>query len=114
MNEIARPYVLLLARIFMAAIFVVAGIAKILTADEIRQYMESMHVSGALLWPVVTAVFFHANFGDQNQLIHFMKNVAMAGGFLILASFGAGRISVDSEATSGFAEVRDRAAQGTP
>jgi putative oxidoreductase len=59
-------------------------------------------------------LLFHANFGDQNQLIHFMKNVAMAGGFLVLASFGAGRISVDGEETSRFAEVRDRAVQGTP
>jgi putative oxidoreductase len=43
-------------------------------------------------------VLFRANFADQNQLIHFMKNVATAGRVLVLASFGAGPISVDGEA----------------
>jgi putative oxidoreductase len=42
-------------------------------------------------------VLLRANFADQNQPIHFMKNVAMAGGVLVLASFGAGPISVDGE-----------------
>lgn len=45
---------------------------------------------------IATAVFFHSALGDQNQLIHFFKNVAMAGGLLQVAAFGGGAIALDS------------------
>ena len=45
---------------------------------------------------VVTALGFHSNFADQMQMINFMKNLAMAGGFLYVASFGAGPFSLDA------------------
>ena len=48
------------------------------------------------LFSVATAVSFHSNFADQNQMIHFLKNVMMAGGLLQIASFGAGAISLDN------------------
>ncbi|GFE72511.1 DoxX family protein [Novosphingobium sp. TCA1] len=49
-------------------------------------------VAAALaLFSLVTAVFFHAQLGDQNQFIHFFKNVAMAGGLLQIVAFGKGR-----------------------
>ena len=48
---------------------------------------------------VVTALVFHNALGDQNQLIHFMKNIAMAGGLLQVVAFGAGAYSVDAAAT---------------
>lgn len=44
---------------------------------------------------VATALAFHAHFADQNQFIHFLKNLAMAGGLLQVAAFGSGRISLD-------------------
>jgi putative oxidoreductase len=47
-------------------------------------------------WCIVTALVAHRNFGDQDQMIHFLKNVAMAGGFFQLAAFGAGRWSIDA------------------
>lgn len=45
---------------------------------------------------VVTALVFHNALGDQNQLIHFLKNIAMAGGLLQVVAFGAGAYSVDA------------------
>lgn len=47
------------------------------------------------LFTVATALFFHRNFADQNQMIHFLKNIAMAGGLLQVAAFGAGAFSID-------------------
>jgi putative oxidoreductase len=47
---------------------------------------------------VVTAAFFHRNFADQNQMIHFLKNVMMTGGLLQIAYFGAGAFSLDERA----------------
>ncbi|MEI6641447.1 MAG: DoxX family protein [Novosphingobium sp.] len=44
---------------------------------------------------VVAALGFHANLADQNQFVHFFKNIAMAGGLLQVAAFGAGRIGFD-------------------
>ncbi|WP_395394405.1 DoxX family protein [Novosphingobium sp. BL-8A] len=43
------------------------------------------------VFSLVTALFFHNNFADQNQFIHFFKNVAMAGGLLQIVAFGKGR-----------------------
>jgi putative oxidoreductase len=48
------------------------------------------------LWCIATALVAHRNFGNQDQMIHFLKNVAMAGGFLQLAAFGAGGWSLDA------------------
>ena len=45
---------------------------------------------------VVTAIFFHHNLADQNQMIHFLKNVMMAGGLLQITWFGAGAFSMDA------------------
>lgn len=45
---------------------------------------------------IVSAVIFHNNLGDQMQFILFMKNIAMAGGYLALTVAGAGSISVDA------------------
>jgi putative oxidoreductase len=44
---------------------------------------------------VATAVSFHSNFADQNQMIHFLENVMIAGGLLQIAAFGAGAIGLD-------------------
>jgi putative oxidoreductase len=48
------------------------------------------------LFCLATAVSFHSNFADQNQMIHFLKNVMMAGGLLQIAAFGAGALSLDN------------------
>ncbi len=48
------------------------------------------------IFAVMAAIFFHAQFADQNQMIHFLKNIMMAGGLLQIVYFGAGRWSLDS------------------
>ena len=48
------------------------------------------------LFSLATALSFHSNFADQNQMIHFLKNVMMAGGLLQVVAFGAGAFSLDS------------------
>ena len=48
------------------------------------------------LYCVATAVFFHANFADADNIIHFMKNVALTGGLLQIVAFGAGAFSIDN------------------
>ena len=45
---------------------------------------------------VVTAVVFHTNLGDRNQLLHFEKDLAIAGAFLVLFARGSGAWSLDA------------------
>jgi hypothetical protein len=45
---------------------------------------------------VATALGFHSNLADQNQFIHFFKNISMAGGLLQVVAFGASRLSLDA------------------
>jgi putative oxidoreductase len=47
------------------------------------------------VWCIATALIAHSDFGNQDQMIHFLKNVAMAGGFLQLVAFGAGAWAID-------------------
>jgi putative oxidoreductase len=51
---------------------------------------------GLAVFTLATAIFFHRNFADQNQMIHFLKNIMITGGLLQIAHFGAGRLSLDA------------------
>ena len=115
----------LLGRIGLALLVIISGWGKISGYAGTQQYMEAMGVPGALLplvillelvgglaiaaglfsrwvalalagFSVVTALVFHANFGDTMQAINFWKNIGMAGGFLLLAAQGAGAFSIDA------------------
>ena len=48
------------------------------------------------LFSVATAISFHNNFADQNQMVNFLKNVMLAGGLLQIAAFGGGALSLDN------------------
>ena len=64
-------------------------------------------VAAALaLFCIATAVSFHSNFADQNQMIHFLKNVMMAGGLLQIVAFGAGALSIDNRGARGGYSLR--------
>ncbi len=124
------PIAALVGRLLLSLIFIATGVGKMAgdPAGTIA-YMEAMGVPGFLFWPtalfellaglailvgfktriaafllsgfcLVTAVMAHADFSDQIQMILFMKNVSMAGGFLILMRFGAGEFSLDNRTAS--------------
>jgi putative oxidoreductase len=115
----------LVARLFLGHIFLIAGVSKISAYEGTQGYMDAMGVPGVLLplvilfeiagglmilvgwktkwaaialagFSVVAAAIFHNNFADQMQMILFMKNIAIAGGFLLLSAHGAGAYSLDN------------------
>ena len=47
------------------------------------------------VFTLASALAFHAHFTDPDQMVHFMKNLAIAGGFLYVVAYGAGALSVD-------------------
>jgi len=114
----------LAGRILLAVPFLLSGLGKLGAYGATAAYMSSAGVPGALLplviitevggalaiivgWKtrtvalvlasfcLLTAITFHRNFADQNQMIHFLKNVAIAGGFLLLVANGPGPLSID-------------------
>jgi putative oxidoreductase len=113
-----------LGRILIAAIFLISGLGKVTGYAGTQGYMEAMGVPGALLplvialevlgalaimvgwrtrlfafllggFTLVSALIFHRALGDQMQSILFLKNLAIAGGFLFLLVHGAGAWSLD-------------------
>ena len=113
-----------IGRIFLSALFLINGISKILYYEGTLEYMENFNVPGYLLIPaiiieilfpilliigyktrlsaivlslftILLAVIFHTDFSNQMQLTAFLKNFAIAGGFLIIFVRGAGKYSMD-------------------
>ena len=118
-------YSSVVARVLLAHIFILAGVSKITAYAGTQGYMESVGVPGMLLplvillelggglailvgwktklvsyalagFSIIAAIIFHSNLAEQMQMILFMKNFAIAGGFLLLAEHGAGNYSVDN------------------
>ena len=114
----------ILGRLLLSAIFLINGIGKIFNYEGTIQYMENFDVPGYLIIPAITveilfpilliigyytkfsalvlslftlalAVIFHTDFSNQMQLMSFLKNFAIAGGFLIIFVRGAGKYSID-------------------
>jgi putative oxidoreductase len=83
-----------------ATLGVIAAIAIELGGGVMLALGIKTRLVAALLaaFSVVTALVFHNALGDQNQLIHFLKNIAMAGGLLQVVAFGAGAYSLDAAA----------------
>jgi putative oxidoreductase len=84
---------------FAVAVVVELGGGLLLLAG-----FQARSVAVALaLFALVTAVSFHSNFADQNQMIHFLKTLMI--GLLQIAGFGAGAISVDNRLSKGHEAV---------
>ena len=121
LNSFAAP----VGRVLISLMFVMSGFSKISGYAGTQGYMESQGVPGSLLplvilleiaggiaviigWKtkyaalalagfcVLSAALFHANFADQMQMIMFMKNIAIAGGFLFLVANGPGAYALDN------------------
>jgi len=58
-------------------------------------YRVRLAATALAIFTVAAALLFHHAIGDQNQFIHFMKNLAITGGLLQVIAFGAGSFSVD-------------------
>jgi len=59
-------------------------------------YWTRAGAAALMLFMIPTTMIFHANFADQNQMIHFLKNLAMFGGLFYVAAYGAGPLSLDA------------------
>jgi len=115
----------IIGRVLLSHIFLIGGYGKVVGYAGTKAYMAAKGVPGALLplvillelggglailtgfmtrWValvfalfcIVSAVLFHYEPGNQGQMINFMKNFAMAGGFLLLAQIGAPYFSLDA------------------
>lgn len=77
---------------------VVVGLIELLGGLAIVVGFQTRIVSWVLaVFTIATALVAHTGWADQNQMIHFLKNVAITGGFLVLASSGAGAYSIDAK-----------------
>ncbi|WP_266157494.1 DoxX family protein [Dyella silvatica] len=114
----------LLGRVLIVGLFLLSGVGKISAYAATAGYMASVGVPGAVLplviatevlgslaiilgwktrivsfllagFTLLTGILFHNHFADQMQMIMFLKNVSIAGAFLLLTVHGAGPISLD-------------------
>jgi putative oxidoreductase len=86
----------------IAIILEVGGGLCLLLGFRVRRV--AVFLSGFTL---AAAVLFHHNFADQNQMIHFLKDVMIAGGLLQIAHFGAGAYSLDARKSRNQATTAD-------
>jgi putative oxidoreductase len=77
---------------YLAAVVVEVG-GGVLLVVGYQTRIVALAIAG---FSIVAALAFHNSFADINQMIHFLKNVAMAGGLLQVAAFGAGSFSLDA------------------
>jgi len=114
-----------LGRLLISFMFLMSGLNKAGNYSNTSGWMESMGVSSSILplvilleiigafaiivgwhtkitafllagFSIISALIFHSDFSNQVEMIMFMKNIAIAGGFLILVANGAGNYSLDN------------------
>ena len=114
----------LIGRMLISLVFLLSGVNKIINYDDTFMWMEDYGVSGILLIPTIileivapiliiigyqvrisavllgmfciaTAIIFSSDFSDQMQIVGFLKNLGLAGGFLFLAINGSRKYSIE-------------------
>ena len=113
-----------LGRLFLSALFLIEGFGKISNQENVIMYMEDYGVPEILFVPATVleilfplllivgyktkwaaevmalftftvAIIFHTDFSEGIQMIFFLKDLAIAGGFMIVLFYGPGKISLD-------------------
>ena len=113
-----------LGRALLSTLFLVEGIGKISMQEDVIMYMEDYGVPEILFVPAIiieilfpllliigyrakwaasimaiftftVAIIFHTDFSEGMQMIFFLKDIAIAGGFMIIVAYGPGKISLD-------------------
>ena len=111
-------------RILLSALFLIEGLGKISMQNDVIMYMEDYGVPGILFVPatileilfplflivgyktkwaasvmalftLTVAIIFHTDFSEGMQMMFFLKDMAIAGGFMIIVTYGSGKISLD-------------------
>ncbi|MCK7611049.1 DoxX family protein [Roseibium sediminicola] len=78
--------------------YIAAVVVEIFGSLALIAGYKTRYAAGIMaLFTVAAALAFHNQLGDQNQFIHFFKNIAIAGGLLQIVAFGAGRYSLDAK-----------------
>jgi len=78
---------------YIAAIFIELGGGVLLLVG----YRTRLVAAVLAVFSIASALIFHHALGDQNQLFHFLKNLAMAGGLIQVVAYGAGAYSLDNK-----------------
>ena len=113
-----------IGRILLSALFLIEGLGKVSAQENVVMYMEDYGVPGILFVPATileilfplflmvgyktklaasvmalftfaVAIIFHTDFDEGMQMIFFLKDIAIAGGFMIIIVYGPGKISLD-------------------
>jgi len=113
-----------LGRVLLSTLFLVEGIGKISMQEEVIMFMDDYGVPEILFVPAIiieilfpllliigyrtkwaasimaiftftVAIIFHTDFSEGMQMIFFLKDIAIAGGFMIIVAYGPGKISLD-------------------
>ena len=113
-----------LGRVLLSTLFLVEGIGKISIQEDVMMYMEDYGVPEILFFPATileilfplllivgyktkwaalimalftftVAIIFHTDFSEGMQMMLFLKDIAIAGGFMIIITYGPGKISLD-------------------
>ena len=119
----------ILGRIFLSTIFIIEGLRKLFFQEQTIEFMEAYGIPGILFFPSVifeiffplliivgyrtkvaslvmilfiltVTIIFHTDFSNEMQLIAFLKNIAIAGGFLIIFARSTGKYSIDYKINS--------------
>tara|TARA_B100000929_G_scaffold207140_1_gene165060 strand:- start:94 stop:477 length:384 start_codon:yes stop_codon:yes gene_type:complete len=113
-----------IGRLLLSALFLIEGFGKISNQENVIMYMEDYGVPEILFVPATVleilfplllivgyktkwaasvmalftftvAIIFHTDFSEGMQMIFFLKDLAIAGGFMIILVYGPGKISLD-------------------
>ena len=113
-----------IGRVLLSILFLIEGLGKISIQEDVIMYMEDYGVPEILFVPAIileilfpllliigyrtklaasvmalftfaVAIIFHSDFNEEMQLIMFLKDIAIAGGFMIIVAYGPGKISLD-------------------